>query len=126
MKKNRITLTEDTLKLISVIKLREADFPSEIKGGRFVAGIESNSVYGGSDLLEDVSMAIGVYDERIDGTDENPEGISFSLDIEEKLYAMHEFVMNNLIDIEHLMHYWSNKGGLTPGTYNTKTFEKEV
>lgn len=124
MKKNRLVLTEEILKLVSTIKIRDVDLPSDMMGGRIVAGIESNSVYGGSDLLEDVSRAIGIYEEKIDGTEENSNGIQFDIDTENKMYDMHEFVMNNLIDIENLIHYWSNKGGLKPGTYHTITLEK--
>ena len=123
MKKNRITLTDEILSLVSAIKIREADFPSDMIGGRFIAGIESNSVYGGSDLLEDVSMAIGVYDERVVGSEENANGVQFDASLENQMFDMHEFVMKNLITIEHLIHYWSNKGGLKPGTYNTITME---
>lgn len=124
MKKNRITLTDEMLKLASAIKIYDADFPSSIPGGRYVAGIESNSVYGGSDLLEDVSMAIGIYDEHEIGTEENADGIVFSKELQDKMYDMHEFIMNNLITIEQLIHYWSNKGGLSAGTYNTITMQK--
>ena len=124
MKKNRITLTDEMLKLVSTIKIYDTDLPSGTPGGRIIAGIESNSVYGGSDLLEDVSMAIGLYDEHINGTEEDPEGISFNKDIADKMYDMHDFVIKNLIVIEHLIHYWSNKGGLTEGTYDTITMQK--
>lgn len=123
MKKNRINLTKDVLSLASTIRVRELGIPSD-KCGTIVAGIESISVYGGSDLLEDVSMAIGRYDERNKDTDENPNGIRFDETLEDEMYELHKFVMDNIEVIECLIHYWSNKGGLTPGTYNTVTFQK--
>lgn len=124
MKKNRIKLTEDMLKVISTIKIRETDFNEGIS--HYVAGIDANSVYGGSDLLEDVSMAIGCYDKRVVGSEDESHGIIFEdEELENKMYDMHEYIMKNITDIENLLHYWSNKGGLTEGTYNTITLQKE-
>lgn len=124
MKKNRIKLTEDMLKVISTIKIRETDFNEGIS--HYVAGIDANSVYGGSDLLEDVSMAIGCYDKRVEGSEDESHGIIFEdEELENKMYDMHEYIMKNITDIENLLHYWSNKGGLTEGTYNTITLQKE-
>lgn len=124
MRKNIITLTKEALDLCATIKVREMELPSEIAGGTVIAGIEKTSVYGGSDLLEDVSMAIGCYELRDKDSDESPNGILFDEDLENKMYTLHEFVMDNLVNIETLIHYWSNKGGLTPGTYDTITLQK--
>lgn len=124
MKKNRINLTKDALSLASAIRVRELGVPNGTYG-TIVAGIESTSVYGGSDLLEDVSMAIGRYEERNKDTDENPSGIRFDESLEDEMFDLHRFVMDNIETIENLIHYWSNKGGLTPGTYNVVTLQKE-
>ena len=75
MRKNIITLTKEALALCATIKVREMELPSEIAGGTVIAGIEKTSVYGGSDLLEDVSMAIGCYELRDKDSDESPNGI---------------------------------------------------
>jgi hypothetical protein len=124
MKKNRITLTEDILKLVSAIKFREVEIPSGFNDGKYVIAVENSSVYGGSDLLEDVSRILGIYDQHIEGTEENHNGVQFPEEIENYIYDMHEFIMKHIIDIETLLHYYSNKGGLVPGTYNTITFER--
>lgn len=123
MKKNIITLTTEVLSLASTIKVRGMEVPLK-NGGTIIGGIDHTSVYGGSDLLEDVSMAIGCYEERDKSTDESPNGIRFDVELEDKMYDMHNFVMDNLEHIETLIHYWSNKGGLTPGKYNTVTLQK--
>ena len=62
MKKNRIVLTKEILALSSTIRIREMGVANG-NFGTVIAGIDSTSVYGGSDLLEDVSMAIGGYDD---------------------------------------------------------------
>lgn len=124
MKKNRITLSEKILKLVSAIKLRPIDLPSNFNNGKYIIGAEDISLYGGSDLLVDASMILGCYDEHIKGTTENYNGIQFPPEIENEIFDMHEFIVNNIDTIESLVHYYSNKGGLTPGTYNTITYEK--
>ena len=124
MKKNRITLTEDMLKLVSAIKFRDVEIPSGFNNGNYIIAVENNSVYGGSDVLEDVSHILGYYDQRINGTEENYNGVQFPEDLEDYIYTTHEYIMKHILEIETLVHYYSNKGGLTEGTYNTITFEK--
>lgn len=124
MKKNRITLTDDMLKLISAIRFREIDIPSGFNNGNYVVAVENNSVYGGSDLLEDASHILNLYDQHIEGTEENHNGIQFPEDLEDYIYKTHEYIMKHIVNIETLVHYYSNKGGLVPGTYNTITFER--
>jgi hypothetical protein len=71
-------------------------------------------------------MAIGCYDKRVEGSEDESHGIIFEdEELENKMYDMHEYIMKNITDIENLLHYWSNKGGLTEGTYNTITLQKE-
>lgn len=124
MKKNRITLTEKNLQLISTIKMRKIEIPSNFNNGKYIIGAEDISLFGGSDLLFDASMALGCYDKHIEGTSENYNGIQFPPEVENEIFDMYEFIVNNIDTIESLVHYYSNKGGLTPGTYNTITFEK--
>lgn len=124
MKKNRITLTEDNLKMISALSTQKIDIPSDFGYGNYIIAMQDNSLYGGSDILEDVSRILGIYDKHIEGTEENYNGIQFSEEIEKYIYDNHEFIVKNISIIETLVHYYSNKGGLTPGTYNTITFEK--
>jgi hypothetical protein len=124
MKKNRITLTEDNLKMISALSTQKIDIPSDFGYGNYIIAMQDNSLYGGSDVLEDVSRILGIYDKHIEGTEENYNGIQFPEEIEKYIYNNHEFIVKNISIIETLVHYYSNKGGLTPGTYNTITFEK--
>lgn len=124
MKKNRITLTEDILKMVSALSTQKIDIPSDFGYGNYIIAMQDNCLYGGSDVLEDVSRILGLYDKHIEGTEENYNGIQFPEDIEKYIYDNHEFIVKNISVIETLVHYYSNKGGLTPGTYNTITFEK--
>ena len=125
MKKNRITITEDMLKLISAIKFRDIEIPSNFNDGKYILGVEDVSFYGGSSLYEDVAFILGIYDKRIEGSENEYDGARFSEDIEKYITETHNYILKHLLEIETLVHYYSNKGGITPGVYNTITLIKE-
>ena len=39
------------------------------------------------------------------------------------MLEIHEYVVSNIGHIENLVHWYSNKGGLTEGTYKCKDYE---
>lgn len=118
----KITLTEDMLKLISNIHYGEV--PQLDSSRHTVAyGIDFNSLYGGS-TLEDVAYIIGRYDEHIPGTEEDALGADFPKDLKDYMFNMHVYIVDHIQDIEELVHWFSNKGGLKPGTYKCKSHER--
>ena len=119
----KIVLTEDIINVISGIKFERFSFNKNDERERFFWGVDSYGVYGGSYALEDISFLIGRYDEHIAGTEDDPMGVKFPEDLEQYMWDIHEYIMTNFLDIENLVHYYINKGGLTPGTYKCKTNE---
>lgn len=118
----KITLTEDMLKLISNIHYGEV--PQLDSSRHTVAyGIDFNSLYGGS-TLEDVAYIIGRYDEHIPGTEEEALGADFPKELKDYMFNMHVYIVDHIQDIEELVHWFSNKGGLKPGTYKCKSHER--
>jgi len=118
----KITLTEDMLKLISNIHYGEV--PQLDSSRHTVAyGIDFNSLYGGS-TLEDVAYIIGRYDEHIPGTEEDALGADFPKELKDYMFNMHVYIVDHIQDIEELVHWFSNKGGLKPGTYKCKNHER--
>lgn len=118
----KITLTEDMLKLISNIHYGEV--PQLDSSRHTVAyGIDFNSLYGGS-TLEDVAYIIGRYDEHIPGTEEDALGADFPKELKDYMFDMHVYIVDHIQDIEELVHWFSNKGGLKPGTYKCKSNER--
>jgi hypothetical protein len=118
----KITLTEDMLKLISNIHYGEV--PQLDSSRHTVAyGIDFNSLYGGS-TLEDVAYIIGRYDEHIPGTEEDALGADFPKELKDYMFNMHVYIVDHIQDIEELVHWFSNKGGLKPGTYKCKSHER--
>lgn len=119
----KITLTEDHLKLISNIRFTELPIIDETQKN-INWGIDMNSIYGGSFLLEDISFMIGVYDKRKKDSEENPMGPEFDDDLTDYMFTLHEYIIDNLPYIEDLVHQFSVKGGLSVGTYKCKDYER--
>lgn len=123
MAKVKITLTKDMLSLISNIHFtRVPDLRSEKYP--MVWGLDMFSLYGGNFVLEDIALIIGKYDEHIKGTEEDPMGPRFPKELEDYMFDLHTYIVDNIEYIEDLVHYYSNKGGLTEGTYKCKPYNK--
>ena len=125
----RLTLTEDMLKLISNIHYGEAIDLDDCENKQTVVyGIDFNSIYGGDSTFETIAYILGRYDEHIEGTETDPMGADFVDDFKNYMSDMHNYIVDHIADIEDLLHWFSNKGGLTPGTYkcgNACIWEKE-
>jgi len=121
----KIELTEDLLKLISNIHFQDVPTPPEDDDTRetITYGIDYNSLFGGNFLCEDVSMILGRYDERIEGTEENPLGVQFPIETENYFWELYTTIIENIEPIEELVHQFSNKGGLVPGVYVSKGYD---
>lgn len=119
----RLTLTEDHLKLISHFNFGEVPDITNEDIERPTFGLDMNSLFGGSFVLEDISYILHRYDEHIDGTEENPFGVEFPEKTTEYFYSLYNFILDNLKEIEELVHQFVADGGLTPGTYKCKANE---
>lgn len=125
----RITLNEDHLRLIAEINFEGFSFDSSTQNGRFGWGIDQYNMFGGTYVLEDVARILGKYDEHIVGTEEDPQGVDFEDDLKQQMWDLYRYIWENMEDILNLVLYFSNKGGLVPGTYkkqnNTELWVKE-
>lgn len=120
----KVVLSEDILKLISNIhfeRLPEVGPDDKYKNSRWA--IDLNSLYGGSYLYEDIALILGRYNDHIEGTEDDPDGMRFDPEFENYMYDIHKYVLDNLSYIEELVHNFCNKGGLKPGTYTCKSYE---
>ena len=122
----RIEVTEDLLKVIPIIywqKNVEWDYSEII--------IRTDHIFsaGGLHLLEDMAMALNIYDRKIKGTEDDPEGAAFNEEDTERMLTLHKYVVDNIQYIESLIHQYVTKGGLQVGVYKCKDneliFEKE-
>jgi hypothetical protein len=112
----KIKLTSDILTLITNIHFKELP---DLRSEKYPLtwGIDLYSLYGGSFVLEDMAHILGKYDQVIPESIEDPLGPRFPKELEDYLWETHEYIVENLEFIEDLVHYYSNKGGLSEGTY---------
>jgi len=120
----KIKLTKDILALVSNIHFNKLPDINNEKKTELTWGIDFFSLYGGSFALEDISYIIGRYDEHIKGTEEDPMGPRFPQELEDYMWDIHTYIVNNIEYIESLVHWYCNKGGLKEGTYKCKDYEK--
>lgn len=113
----KIDVTEDLLKVIPIIYLQK-----EVDWDYSTVFIRTDHVFCGAGfhLMEDMAMALGIYDRKIKGTEDDPEGCAFSEEDTEYMLKLHKYVVDNLQYIEMLIHQYVTKGGLQVGTYKAK------
>lgn len=119
----RLTLTEDHLKLINLIRFEDNDNENKIS-------IDKVNPYILSGKLEDIAFALGLSHTAIPNTENDENGAAFPDDIEEYMLSVHHYIVDNLYDIEVLIHQMVLKGGITPGTYKCidteEIWEREI
>lgn len=129
----RLTLSEDVLKLVSNIRFREfpeiakddqTEFKPEEQQAHIGYEIDLYSLYGGNFLLEDIAYILGRYDEHLPDTEEDADGPKFPAETEEYMLGLHDFVVENLEYIEEILHQMIFKGGIKPGTYKCKDWQR--
>lgn len=122
----RIEVTEDLLKVIPIIYLQK-----DVDWDYNTIYVRTDHIFsaGGMHLLEDMAMALNIYDRRLKGTEDDPEGYAFNEEDTEYMLKLHRYVVDNIFYIESLIHQYVTKGGLQVGVYKCKDneliFEKE-
>ena len=117
MAKITLEITEDMIKLISNFQFGDApDFDgTEQQNGDY--SIDINNLYGGDITFESIAYVLGRYDEHIDGTEEDPLGAKFPKEFEDYMWQLHGTIVENIRNIEEIVHQFCGRGGVTPGTY---------
>ena len=117
----RIEVTDDLLAVIPIIFLQEKFNGASDEKTVFIDTSHIFSV--GMHLLEDMAMALNIYDRAIKGTEDDPEGKAFPEEDTERMLSLHKYVTDNIFYIESLIHQYVTKGGLTKGVYKCKDNE---
>lgn len=122
----RIEVTEDLLKVIPILFLQEK---RGFDDNRTITIDTSHAYSIGVGMVEDIAMALGIYDHAIKGTEEDAEGRAFNDEDTERILSLHKYIVDNIYYIETLIHQYVVKGGLQIGVYKAKDneliFEKE-
>ena len=116
----RIEVTEDLLKVLPIIYLQK-----DIEWDYNTVFVRTDHIFsaGGMHLLEDMAMALNIYDRKIEGTEDDPDGVAFSNEDTEYMLSLHKYVVDNIFYIESLIHQFVTKGGLQVGVYKAKDNE---
>ena len=116
----RIEVTEDLLKVIPIIYLQK-----DIEWDYNTVFVRTDHIFsaGGMHLIEDMAMALNIYDRKIKGTEDDPDGVAFSNEDTEYMLSLHKYVVDNIFYIESLIHQFVTKGGLQVGVYKAKDNE---
>ena len=84
---------------------------------RFGWGCDQWSLWGGTYVLEDIAMILGVFDQAIENSENLATGRRFPKELEERMYSLYEYIFENFEDIINIVLSYINKGGIKPGVY---------
>lgn len=117
------------LKLADNEKLKEYNdvILEELHGfephSRFGWGCDQWNLFGGTYILEDISMILGYFDQAIENSETLASGRRFPEELENKMYNLYEYICDNLEDIMTLVFTFAGNGGITSGTYELVDFK---
>lgn len=112
-----ITITEEHIKLLQAIKFESFIFDGDSRNGRFGWGIDQYAPWGGNYPIEDIALILGKFDMAVEGSERNSSGRYFPEDLQNHFIDLYEFVTENMELLFSLLIFYTDKGGLTPGTY---------
>jgi len=121
----KIELTKDIIDLLGLIKVEKTPIGVEIL---------SKDLFYNSDVLQNVLMVWGEYDNFISGTEKSFEGKKWDKELEDKAWNVYNYIIDNLDEIISILLVYA-KAGVNPGIYKRKeslngvwnytSFEKE-
>lgn len=114
--KLKITLNEDLIKLIKNFRIDR--FTDE------KYGIDTYALFGGTYLYEEMANILGYQDKIIPETAEYSSGPRYEEEYEKKMIEYDEFLLENLLYIEEILHQFCDKGGLKHGIYTCKDYNR--
>lgn len=115
-----LTLNDDHIELIKHLNVVTMYSPTEEDPEEEnVVAIDKNQMFGGSGLIMDISIILGVYDQRLPHSEEEPEGPRFAPETEQRLIEAYKYVSENLYFIEQLIHQHVTEG-IKAGTYRAR------
>ena len=117
MAHKKITLTEDHIKLLQAIKFETFVFDGDSRNGRYGWGIDQFGPWGGNYPIEDIALILGHFKDSIPGTENDYNGRKFPDDLHEHFHDLYQDITENMEYMFNLLIFYTDKGGLTPGTY---------
>lgn len=125
MAHKKITLTEDHIKLLQAIKFETFVFDGESREGRFAWGIDQYAPWGGNFPIEEIALILGHWEDALPDSINDWDGRKFPVELQDKFHDLYDYITNNMEYLFSLLIYYTDKGGLTPGTYKCNPRIKE-
>lgn len=113
----KINITEDHIKLLQAIKFEEFIFDGDSRNGRIGWGIDQYAPWGGNYPIEEISLILGHFEDAIPGTETDVDGRKFPEELHNHFIDLYEDITENMKFMFSLLIFYSDKGGLKPGTY---------
>jgi len=114
MAKIKLNLTSDHIKLIKNFKFTKID--------DYKLSLDVWSPYGGDNLMEDLAIILGKWNDFTPGTENDFDGKKFGLEVETEMLALHTYVVDNIDYIISLIFQFIEVG-LKPGIYSTISYK---
>lgn len=111
----KLILNEDHIKMLQYIAIEDID-------DDYVGVLKEAPFYSKTTVLEDMSMYLGIRGNSIEGTENDAEGRAFSEKDTDYMLGIYDYLVENIHDIETLIHQFVGKGGITPGTYISSNY----
>ena len=125
MAHKKITLTEDHIKLLQAIKFETFVFDGESREGRFAWGIDQYAPWGGNFPIEEIALILGHWEDALPDSLNDWDGRKFPDELQNKFHDLYDYITDNMEYMFSLLIYYTDKGGLTPGTYKCNPRIKE-
>lgn len=125
MAKKTFTLTDEHIKLLQAIKFEAFTFDGDSREGRIGWGIDQYAPWGGNYPIEDIALILGYFDKAIPGTENDYNGRKWPVEMQSHFIDLYEFITENIEHLFSLVIYFTDKGGLVPGTYSCNPRIKE-
>ena len=114
MAKIKLKLTEDHIRLIKNFKF--------IKVNDYKIDLDVYSPYGGDNLMEDLAIILGKWENFTPGTENDYDGKKFGFEVETEMLETHMYLVDNIDFIMSLLLQFIEVG-LKPGFYSTISYK---
>jgi hypothetical protein len=121
----KFVITDEHIKLLQAIKFEGFIFDGDSRNGRFGWGIDQYGPWGGNFPIEDIALILGHFQDYIPGTENDYDGRKFPEELQTHFFDLYEFITENMEYLFNLLIYYTDKGGLTPGTYKCNPILKD-
>lgn len=109
MARLKLTFTDEHIQLIKNFRTRQM-------GDEYFA-IDTYDMFGGTYLYEDMALILGCMDKVIPGTMEDADGPKFDNDTLNHFNELDSFIVENLQNIEDILHQFCTEGIQSGVTY---------